>query len=156
KSLSASQQCLNDFPDKALSALERLLSSLVTGLFALNLCDEADQFLNTTSQRLLQGHPLSSDSTHHTYDQSRLQCLLSLSAGWYAFGWDKLAAPVMQFAWSLLEGRLQPRDRTLLLCVTNAAVRMADRQTAESHFSWLFAHGRGIQDTYTTSSHFSV
>src|SRR5262249_51613285 len=85
-----------------------------------------------------------------------LRCLLALSAGWYAFGWDRLAAPFMRSARSLVEGGLSPRNEAQLLCATNDAVRLAERPTADAQFGWLFAHARDVRDTYTTSVHFWI
>jgi hypothetical protein len=155
EALTLYERFLESFPVEALVALEELTAAVVTGLFALGLCEEADQFLEATSQRLLRDRP-SGEWSEELPALSRLCCLLAVSAGWYAFGWDRLADPFIQAARSLLEGDMAPRYKSILLCATNAAVRMAERPTADDQFRWTFAHVRGIRDTYTTSSHFSV
>jgi hypothetical protein len=127
-------------------------------LLQFNLCDEVDQFLNSLSQFLLQGRSLDDWlTTDRERGLRRLRCLLPLAGGWYAFGWDRLADPVLEQTRTLLfQNILSGREQTILAGASNQALRLASREVADAHFSLLFERLRGIRDTYTTASHFQV
>jgi hypothetical protein len=136
--------------------LEGVVRGCVHGLFHFQLCDEADQFLNTMSQLVLGGRSLG-ESIRDDRDGGvgRVQWLLPLAAGWYAFGWSRLADPVLEEARALfVQPELHPRYRVQLALAANDALRFGTRELLDFHFVQLFDRLRGVRDAYTTASHF--
>jgi hypothetical protein len=134
------------------------LEEAIRGLFHLGMLEEADQFLNGISRLLLQDRPIGQwDFTQVRNSRGRLRALLELARGWYAFGWDSLADPVLEKARTLLfSGILVPRDCVPLASASARAVGAAARTVADRHLSSLLDRLTGVHDTYTTASHFSV
>ncbi len=86
-----------------------------------------------------------------------LRALLQVAGQWYFFGRDSQAEPILQAARAvLLAGDLPARDQTQLACSYARAVGRAPVEAAQKRLEELFKSLRGIKDTYTTTSHFSV
>jgi hypothetical protein len=83
--------------------------------------------------------------------------LLRVAAGWYFLGRDRQAGPILDAARGVLLGNdLPPRSQTTLACAYSEAVGQAPADAARKRLDEVFRRLRGIKDTYTTSSHFSV
>jgi hypothetical protein len=86
-----------------------------------------------------------------------LKALLQVAAGWYYFGRDRQAEPVLQAARALLlKAELPPRAQTALASAYAQAVGQAPVEVAQKRLEEIFTAIKGVTDSYTTSSHFSV
>jgi hypothetical protein len=134
-----------------------LLHQSIHTLTALRLGDELDSLLGEVAELVLGGKPIEHLEGGNSEDFARLDVLLSLAEGWYGFGWDRLAEPVIERVWSILaKGTLPPREQTMLAARYSSALAKAPSGTAQPRLEQIFEALKGIRDTYTTSSHFSV
>jgi hypothetical protein len=86
-----------------------------------------------------------------------LRALLLVAAEWYFFGRDSQAEPVLQAARALLlKGDLAQRDQNALACAYAHTIGQAPVAIAQKRLEEVFTHLKGVKDTFTTSSHFSV
>jgi hypothetical protein len=142
----------------ALATLDALINQCFKSLRQLNLCEELDQRLQQVADWVLQGKNLGEipfESLPH--GPRNLRILLSVAAGQYAFGWDSLAAPVLeQTRQVLFRDNLVPREQTTLACAYAETLGEAPPEITRPRLEEIFRQLRGIRDTYTTSSHFSV
>src|SRR5262249_29853638 len=86
-----------------------------------------------------------------------LRALLLVAGQWYYFRRGSQAEPILQVArHGLLSNELARRDRRQRSGALAAAVGEAPVETAQKRLEEIFRQLKGIKDTYTTSSHFSV
>jgi hypothetical protein len=136
--------------------LSLLVRESIRVLVLLRLGDELDSFLGEVAGLVLQGRTVEQVGEEGG-DLYRLLVLLGLAEGWYGFGWDRLAEPVLDRVWSILvRGTLPPREQTGFACAYIAAAGQAPGEAARCRLEEVFRQLKGIKDTYTTSSHFSV
>ena len=134
-----------------------MIRACIRLLTVLDLGDELDSFLYETDRMVRAGTSI--EEFNGTDQQSRqaLQMMLCLAEGWYGFGWDSLAQPVVQQTWAvLLSGQLEPRERTRLACCLAHALGNAVSDIAQPGLEDIFHRLPPIRDTYTTSTHFSA
>ncbi|HZY85681.1 MAG TPA: hypothetical protein VFE78_12680, partial [Gemmataceae bacterium] len=119
---------------------------------------EIDQILRQMADLVLEGQEVKAiDFKKREQGPAALRALLQVAAGWYYFGRDAQAEPILQGARSaLLAGDLPPRDQTQLACGYASAVGQAPVEVAQKRLEEIFTAVKGVSDTYTTSSHFSV
>jgi hypothetical protein len=122
------------------------------------MAEELDQFLQECKDLVLGGQDVSSlDFTADAFGPSRLRFLLCLSEGWFLFGWDQLARPVVEVARALLlRGELPAREQGQLACAYLAAAGLTPTAEARKRFEEMFRQLPGARDTYTAATHFSV
>jgi cellulose synthase operon protein C len=136
---------------QAIQALETLAGQCFRSLYQLDMRDQADRLLQQMADLVLEGKDLAS------VDAAGLRALLLLAGEWYSFGRDGQAEPVLQAARALLlKGDLPPREQTQLACAYARTVGQAPVMVARKRLEEIFTHVKGVEDTYTTSSHFSV
>jgi hypothetical protein len=143
---------------QALQVLDSLAAQCFRGLRKLGMRDEIDQILRQMADLVLEGQEVKAiDFLKREQGPAALRALLQVAAGWYFFGRDSQAEPILQAARAaLLSGALQPRDQTQLATAYASAVGQAPVEVAQKRLEEVFRQLRGIKDTYTTSSHFSV
>ncbi len=145
---------------QALTWLESVAAQCFKGLRKLGLRDEIDQILRQMAELVLEGRELRAvDFKKYPNNQgpAALRALLQVAGQWYFFGRDSQAEPILQAARAvLLAGDLPARDQTQLACSYARAVGRAPVEAAQKRLEELFKSLRGIKDTYTTTSHFSV
>jgi hypothetical protein len=143
---------------QALQALESLAKECFRGLRKLGMRDEIDAILRQMADLVLEGQEVKAiDFKKREQGATALRALLQVAAGWYFFGRDSQAEPILQAARGvLLAGDLPPREQTQLACSYAYAVGQAPVEVAQKRLEELFRQLKGIKDTYTTSSHFSV
>jgi hypothetical protein len=145
---------------QALQLLDQVAASCFRGLRKLGMRDEIDQILRQMADLVLEGQEVKAvDFKKYPGNQgpAALRALLQVASGWYFFGRDSQAEPILQAARAaLLANDLQPRDQTQLACSYARAVGQAPVEVAQKRLEELFKSLKGIKDTYTTSSHFSV
>jgi hypothetical protein len=143
---------------QAVQALDSLAGQCFRGLRKLGMRDEIDQLLGLMAEVILGGQELSAiDFRKLSHGPAALRALLHVAAGWYYFGRDRQAEPVLQTVRSLLlQNDLHPRDQTALACSYAMTVGQAPVEVAQKRLEEIFRQLKGVKDTYTTSSHFSV
>ncbi|MBV9124135.1 MAG: hypothetical protein JO112_12315, partial [Planctomycetes bacterium] len=86
-----------------------------------------------------------------------LQTLLHVAGGWYYFGREDLARPVLQEARSLLlEGSLSPHEQKPLACTYVTVLGQAPMEFALPRFEELFHKLERVHDAFTTNSHYAL
>jgi hypothetical protein len=143
---------------QALPALESLGRECFRGLRKLGMRDEIDRLLGQLADAVLEGKSLAAVDLHKwSYGPEMLKALLQVAAGWYYLGRDRQAEPVLQAARALLlKGELPPRQQTELACAYAQAVGQAPAEVAQERLEEIFTAVKGVTDSYTTSSHYSM
>ncbi|MFO0845591.1 MAG: hypothetical protein U0797_24935 [Gemmataceae bacterium] len=145
---------------QALQFLDKVAKECFKGLRKLGMRDEIDQILRQMADLVLEGQEVKAvDFKKYPGNQgpAALRALLQVASGWYFFGRDSQAEPILQAARSaLLANELQAREQTELAKAYAKAVGQAPVEVAQKRLEEVFKSLKGIKDTYTTSSHFSV
>lgn len=144
---------------QAIQVLDSLAAQCFRGLRKLGMRDEIDAILKQMADLVLEGQDVKTIDFKNEEQQgpAKLRALLQVAAGWYFFARDSQAEPILQAARGvLLSNDLIPRNQTQLACAYAAAVGQAPVEVAQKRLEELFRQLKGIKDTYTTSSHFSV
>jgi hypothetical protein len=136
---------------QAIGALEKLAGRCFRGLRKLGMREQIDRLLTRMADLVLQGHAVES------VEPAGVRALLLVAGEWYFFGRDGQADPILKRARDLLlKGDLPPRDQTALACSYAKTVGQAPVAVAQKRLEEIFTSVKGVKDTYTTSSHFSV
>ncbi len=143
---------------QALQTLESLASNAFKSLRKLGLRDEIDQVLRAMADLVLEGQDVKGiDFNKREQGSAALRALLQVASGWYFFGKDTQADAIMQVARQMLmAGTLAARDQTQLAQAYSRAAGQAPVEMAQKRLEEVFKQLKGIRDTYTTSTHFSV
>jgi hypothetical protein len=142
---------------QSVQALDTLAGQCFRSLRKLGMRDEIDRLLSQMAELILEGKDLDAVDFKKQHGADALRALLHVAKGWYYFGRDGQAEPVLQKARSLLfQGDLPPREQTRLACAYAETVGQAPVEVIQKRLAELFEQLRGVKDTYTTSSHFSV
>jgi hypothetical protein len=138
--------------------LDELAAQAFKGLRKLGMRDEIDQILRQMAELVLKGREVKQvDFKKEEQGPAMLRSLLQVAGQWYYFGRDSQAEPILQAARSvLLANDLDPRSQTQLAKAYATAVGQAPVEVAQKRLEEVFRQLKGIKDTYTTSSHFSV
>jgi hypothetical protein len=138
--------------------MNTLAGQCFRSLRKLGMRDEIDRLLRLMAEVILEGKDLAGvdfEKMEHGIDA--LQALLHVAGEWYSQGQGTQAEPVLQKTSDLLfRGDLQARDQTKLACSYAETVGQTSPEVAQRLLSQVFEELKGIQDTYTTSCHFSV
>ena len=140
------------------AVLEELAKSAFRGLRKLGMRDEIDQILRQMGEVVLKGREIKQiNFVKEEQGPAALLALLLVAGQWYYFGRDSQAEPILQVSRQvLLANELAPRDQTQLAVAYAGAVGEAPVEIAQKRLEEIFRQLKGIKDTYTTSSHFSV
>jgi hypothetical protein len=129
-----------------LKALMSVASRLDDALRRLGLREERKELLD----RLL--------ACAHSEGQGepdRLQALLYVAGEWYADGRDGEA--VLDRARSVLfEGQISGKEQAVLACAYATAATRAPVEAARPRLEEFFRRVRGVHDTFSTATHFSI
>jgi hypothetical protein len=138
--------------------LDELAASAFRGLRKLGMRDEIDQILRQMAVLVLKGREIEQiDFKKEEQGPAALRSLLQVASGWYFFGRDSQAEPILQVAWSvLLPNDLAVRDQTQLACAYARAVGQAPVEMAQKRLEEIFRQLRGIKDTLVTFSHYQL
>jgi hypothetical protein len=143
---------------QALRALDAIAGKCFRGLRKLGMREEIDQMLKLMAGALLDGKDLKSlDFQKGGTGVQALRAMLHVAAGWYYFGRDSQAEPVVQTARALLlKAELEPRDQTPLACVYAATLGQAPVEMAQQRLEELFQKLKGVRDNWTTNHYYSL
>jgi hypothetical protein len=145
-------------------AFEVLAGQCFRGLRKLGMRDEIDTLLTQMADLILEGRDVR-DVDPATSDWSvSLRALLHVAGGWYYFGRDRQAEPIMQAAHRMLlrEDQLwddpmrnRATEKTKLACTYASTLGQAPMELAQKRFEELFHKLTGIHDNYTTHEYYS-
>jgi hypothetical protein len=137
-------------------ALDAVAGQCFRGLRKLGMRDEIHALLRDLADAVTQGASL--DALRGRSDWPvLLRTLLHVAAGWYYFGNNDLARPIVDEARALLfRGQLQGREQTLLACAYAATLGQAPAALSLNAITELFQKLPRISDTFTTNSHYCL
>jgi hypothetical protein len=140
-----------------MSAVETLAAQCFRGLRKLGMRDEVDRLLTLMAGVILQGQPLSSLNGRPD-KAAALRALLHVAGGWYYFGRESRAEPVLQAARTALLGgewAAKGQEHTGLACAYAMTVGQAPVEMARRRLDELFEKLTDVRDTFTTNSYYS-
>ncbi len=142
--------------------LEALLGGAFRSLRKLGLRDEVGLLLERMVEVIENSPEFGDDAAGAEVTASsataRLQrLLLQVAAGWFYFARADRARPILDKARTVLfKGELKPIDQTALACSYVATLGQAPIDLALPRVLELFRKLRGVYDTFTTYSHYSL
>jgi FtsH ternary system domain X7 len=137
---------------------ESLLAESMRGMRKLGMREHMSRLLATMDgivESLRQRQPKrpANDKTPDELLKLRLQ----IAAGWFYFGHDASAWPILDAVRDiLLRNDLIPNHQTKLACAYIAALGQAPVEQALERYRELFSGLRGVTDSFTTNSHYSL
>jgi hypothetical protein len=142
----------------AVQALDELAGPCLRGLRKLGMREEIDALLRKMADLILEGRDLKAvDVQADPTWPAALRSLLHVAGGWYYFGRDRQAEPVLAAARSLLlKGELPTREKTQLACAYAASAGQAPVEAAQARLEELFAKMEPVSDTFTTGKYYSL
>jgi hypothetical protein len=142
--------------ERGIKALESLAGQCFRGLRKLGMRDEIDHLLTQMADLVLQGQDVEAiDARQVPGWTSSLQALLHVAAGWYYFGRDRQADPIVKASRkALLQQELLIRDKCALASSYALTVGQGPVESATTRLEELFKQLSGTVDTYTTSRYY--
>jgi hypothetical protein len=135
--------------------LESLLGNSFRSLRKLGLRAEVSKLLE-----VIEKNPemeITSKGASSTNAVRRRCMLLQIAGGWFYFGQDDRGRPILDKARAtLFKGDLIPVDQTTLACAYVATLGQAPMDLALPRIIELFRKLKGVFDSYTTTSHYSL
>jgi hypothetical protein len=142
--------------ERAVQAMEGLAGSCFKGLRKLGMREEIGHILTQMAGVVLEGQELRSLEASKT-PPAALRALLHVAAGWYYFGKDREADPVIAAVRQVLfKEDLSCKEKTSLACTYAGTVGQAPVEAAQKRLEELFQKLTGIRDTYTTNTYYSL
>lgn len=136
--------------------LESLAAQCFRGLRKLGMRDVIEQLLGQLSHILLQGRPPQAFRQNKDWP-ALLRSLLQVASGWFYFGMNDKAKPIIEEARQLLyRGDL---DRYEVRKLARAYINLLGQAPADialRSIDELFSKLKGIYDTFTTREHYSL
>jgi hypothetical protein len=137
--------------------IETLAAQCFRGLRKLGMRDEIDRLLTLMADVVLRGKALAS-LDERADKPAALRALLHVAGGWYYFGRDDRAEPLLKAARAtLFGGELTGRgqEHTNLACAYAATVGQAPVEVARRRLEEVFDKLTGVRDTFTTNVYYS-
>jgi hypothetical protein len=136
---------------QAIHDIDTLAGQCFRGLRKLGMRNEIDHLLEVMADLVLHGRSMPD------VEPEGLRALLHVASGWYYFGRDSQADPILQRVREvLLKGDLPPREQLALACAYARAVGQAAVSVAQKRLEEIFRSLRGIRDGFLTNTHFSA
>ncbi len=144
--------------ERGIQMIEALAAQCFRGLRKLGMREEIDGLLTQMAQVLLGGQdPRALNAANLPTQPASLRALLHVAGGWYYFGRDKQAEPVLQKVRGVLfakDSGLLPKDLSQLACTYAATAGQAPIEAARQRLEELFTKLPPIRDALTTQSHY--
>ncbi len=140
-----------------LAALTKVANKCFRGLRKLGLREEIDQLLTWIGDVMLSGHDFTKPEPKELADKpDLLRAMLQVAGGWYYFGRNAQAEPVLNAARGVLfQNSLRPAEQTALARAYVAALGQGPVEAARARLEDLFLHLRGVRDGFTTLKYYS-
>src|SRR5262249_13618379 len=143
--------------EEAARALDGLASQSLRGLRKLGLRDETDRLLQQMAQMIIQGQDMTALRRKHDKNwPTMLRTLLQIAAGWFYFGRNDKAMPILAEAYeTLYSDDLAAPERTKLACAYATTLGQAPVELALHKLGEMFTKLGPLADSYTTNTHYS-
>lgn len=149
--LLASRQGQLDLRD-----LDTLAGQSFRGLRKLGLHEAIHRLLSQLSDALLQGETMAARRADRQWPKI-LSSLLTVAAGWYYFGGNEQAQPILEEARLLLyKGELSHQEKTRLACAYVTTLGQAPVDVALHGIEEMFTRLQGVHDNFMTSLYYSL
>ncbi len=138
-------------------AVETLAGQCFRGVRKLGMRDECDRLLGVMADTVLQGKPLSSLDGRPDRPAA-LRALLHVAGGWFYFGREGRAEPVLKAARAALfaaEPVAKGQEHTALACAYAATAGQAPVEVARRRLEEVFEKLSAVRDTFTTNDYYS-
>jgi hypothetical protein len=151
----------------AIQELESLLGQSFRGLRKLGMREEIGRLLDRMAALVLDLKPADAAKPLVLQGERRgpkagewsrtLKLLLHVASGWFYFGQDSRAKPILDEARAVLfEGELTSREQTELACGYVRTLGQGPAELALARLEELFLNLGRVHDSYTTNSHYSL
>ncbi len=136
--------------------VDRLAEQSFRGLRKLGMRDEIHALLGKMAEVVTGGKALADLRTRKDWG-AVLRTLLHVASGWYYFGVEDEARPIMDEARLLLcTGDLDSREQTKLACAYATTLGQAPADLALQSINELFQKLERITDTFATNTHYAL
>ncbi len=137
-------------------AVDSLAGQCFRGLRKLGLRDEIHAMLGQMAE-VVTGGRSPADLRKRKDWSAGLRTLLHVASGWYYFGMEAEARPVMEEARLLLyQGALDAREQTKLACAYAGTIGQAPVDLALQSIDEMFQKLTKVCDTFTTNAYYSL
>jgi hypothetical protein len=147
-----------DAGSAVIQPFESLLAESMRGMRKLGMREHMSRLLTTMDgivANLQQRQPTKS-ANDKTPDEL-LKLRLQIAAGWFYFGQDSAAWPILDTVREILSrNELIPNHQTKLACAYISALGQAPVEQALERYRELFVGLPGITDSFTTNTHYSL
>jgi hypothetical protein len=147
--------------ENAIRTLESLAGQCLRGLRKLGLRDKIDELLEQMSDLVLEGRELKAQEANAFENApAMLKALLHVAGGWYFFGRDRQAEPIMSATRSLIFASGSPikgiKEHTSLACLYAQTLGQAPVETAQRRLEELFKKLAPLVDGWTTAPYYCL
>ena len=149
--------------------MDELIGHCFRGLRKLGMRDEIDKLLTKMTELILQGrntNEMRKLDPRVSIGLAKVCALLHVAGGWYYFGRDHQAEPIMQTVhrlllsddeiWVMANGFTKVLEKTKLACIYATTLALVPPQLAQERLEELFSKLTGIRDTFGTNRHYSL
>jgi cellulose synthase operon protein C len=144
----------------AVEMVQKLAGQCFRSLRKLGMREEIDKLLAQMANVVLDGQDLDTlvKKIHFKEDSpAPLQALLDVASSWYYFGRDHQADAVLQAVRAILfKAAYPPLKQRDLACAYARTVGQTNREVAKTRLEEIFRDLKGVKDSFTSGSHFSV
>jgi hypothetical protein len=145
---------------RAIEFIEKAAGQCFRSLRKLGMRDDIDRLLTQIADVVLEGKSLDALVKKINFkedDPAPLIALLHVASSWYYFGRDQQADPVLQTVRSVLfKAAYPPLKQRDLACAYARTVGQTTLEVAKARLEEIFHDLKGVRDTFTSISHFSV
>ncbi len=148
-----------DIDTETIQTLQTLLTQSFRGMRKLGMRDNIARLLDQMASlvRAAQGNDKATKKNAKEEQAAMLTAMLQVASGWFYFGQNETAWAVMDEVRELLfTGELPAVIQKKLACAYAAALGQAPVGDAIPRFQQMFQKLKGIQDSFTTNTHFAL
>ncbi|HEY7429038.1 MAG TPA: hypothetical protein VH682_32705 [Gemmataceae bacterium] len=145
---------------RAIEFVEKAAGQCFRSLRKLGMRDEIDKLLTQMADVVLEGKDLDALVKRINFKEDSpapLKALLHVASAWYYFGRDHQADPVLRTVRTVLfKAAYPPLKQKDLACAYARTVGLTAMEVAKTRLEEIFRELKGVLDSFTSSSHFSV
>ncbi len=140
----------------SLKKLDTLAAQCFRGLRKLGMRDEIDTLLHQIADLILAGKDLATFNPRADASGAEaLRALLHVAAGWFFFGRDRQAEPIIHATRTILfQGALSNVEQTRLASAYALTIGQAPVEAAQKGLEELLQRLYNVWDSFTTNSHY--
>jgi hypothetical protein len=142
---------------ETIQQLQSLLAQSFTGMRRLGMRDNISHLLDQMAGLVRNAQTRMSGSKNAGDQAELLRTMLQVASGWFFFGHDENAWPVLdEVREQLFSAKLIPIQQTKLACAYAETLGQAPVQETMPRFVELFKRLRNVKDSFTTNTHFAL